>query len=30
VNPADLNFIEGNYGKVAELPAVPGMEGVGA
>lgn len=29
VNPADLNFIEGTYGKKPELPAVPGSEGVG-
>lgn len=29
VNPADLNFIEGTYGKKPELPAVPGTEGVG-
>ncbi len=29
VNPADLNFIEGHYGKKPDLPAVPGMEGVG-
>ncbi|MDB6070637.1 MAG: Alcohol dehydrogenase zinc-binding domain protein [Verrucomicrobiales bacterium] len=29
VNPADLNFIEGSYGKKAELPCVPGMEGAG-
>ncbi len=29
VNPADLNFIAGHYGKKPELPATPGMEGVG-
>lgn len=29
VNPADLNFIEGTYGKKPTLPCVPGMEGVG-
>jgi trans-2-enoyl-CoA reductase len=29
VNPADLNFIEGTYGKKPVLPAVPGIEGVG-
>lgn len=29
VNPADLNFIEGSYGKKPELPCVPGMEGAG-
>jgi trans-2-enoyl-CoA reductase len=29
VNPADLNYISGTYGKKPELPAVPGMEGVG-
>ena len=29
VNPADLNFIEGTYGKKPEFPAVPGSEGVG-
>jgi trans-2-enoyl-CoA reductase len=29
VNPADLNFIEGRYGKKPALPAVPGVEGVG-
>ncbi len=29
INPADLNFIEGTYGKKPELPAVPGTEGVG-
>lgn len=29
VNPADLNFMEGTYGKKPVLPAVPGMEGVG-
>ncbi len=29
INPADLNFIEGVYGKLAELPATPGHEGSG-
>ncbi len=29
VHPADLNFIEGVYGKKPELPAVPGNEGCG-
>jgi trans-2-enoyl-CoA reductase len=29
INPADLNFIEGTYGKKPELPCVPGMEGAG-
>lgn len=29
VNPADLNFIEGKYGRMPELPCVPGMEGAG-
>ncbi|RYD33704.1 MAG: alcohol dehydrogenase [Verrucomicrobiaceae bacterium] len=29
VNPADLNFLEGTYGKKAVLPCVPGMEGAG-
>jgi trans-2-enoyl-CoA reductase len=29
VNPADLNFLAGTYGKKPELPAIPGMEGVG-
>lgn len=29
VNPADFNFIQGTYGKLPQLPAVPGMEGVG-
>ena len=29
INPADLNFIEGNYGRPSNPPAVPGMEGSG-
>ena len=29
VNPADLNFIEGSYGRKPDLPCVPGMEGAG-
>lgn len=29
VNPADLNYIEGTYGRKPVLPAVPGIEGVG-
>lgn len=29
INPADLNFIEGTYGKKPDLPCVPGMEGTG-
>ncbi len=29
INPADLNFIEGTYGRKPELPCVPGMEGAG-
>jgi mitochondrial enoyl-[acyl-carrier protein] reductase / trans-2-enoyl-CoA reductase len=29
VNPADLNFIEGNYGRASNPPAVPGHEGCG-
>lgn len=29
VNPADLNFIEGSYGKKPSFPSVPGMEGAG-
>jgi trans-2-enoyl-CoA reductase len=30
INPADLNFIEGSYGRKPDLPATPGMEGVGS
>src|SRR5947207_9402069 len=29
VNPADINAIEGKYPGRREIPAVPGMEGVG-
>ncbi len=29
VNPADINYLQGAYGKKATLPATPGMEGVG-
>ncbi|MGV3662444.1 MAG: MDR family NADPH-dependent oxidoreductase [Prosthecobacter sp.] len=29
VNPADLNFIEGTYGRVAHPPCIPGHEGSG-
>lgn len=29
INPADLNFIEGNYGRVSHPPAIPGHEGCG-
>lgn len=29
INPADLNTIEGTYGVKLELPATPGIEGVG-
>jgi trans-2-enoyl-CoA reductase len=29
VNPADINFMEGTYGKQAQLPAIPGNEGCG-
>lgn len=29
VNPADINVLEGKYGRLPPLPAVPGMEGVG-
>eukprot|EP01117_Protostelium_nocturnum_P019105 TRINITY_DN818_c0_g1_i1.p1 TRINITY_DN818_c0_g1~~TRINITY_DN818_c0_g1_i1.p1 ORF type:complete len:374 (-),score=131.78 TRINITY_DN818_c0_g1_i1:121-1203(-) len=29
INPADLNMIEGNYGRKVPLPAVAGNEGVG-
>ncbi|MCX6857624.1 MAG: 2-enoyl thioester reductase domain-containing protein [Verrucomicrobia bacterium] len=29
VNPADLNFIEGNYGRPSNPPSIPGHEGCG-
>jgi mitochondrial enoyl-[acyl-carrier protein] reductase / trans-2-enoyl-CoA reductase len=29
INPADINFIQGRYGKKPNLPAVAGLEGVG-
>lgn len=29
VNPADLNFIEGTYGRAATPPCIPGIEGCG-
>jgi len=29
INPADLNFIEGTYGRAPQFPAVPGNEGCG-
>jgi mitochondrial enoyl-[acyl-carrier protein] reductase / trans-2-enoyl-CoA reductase len=29
INPADLNYIEGVYGKTPALPALPGIEGCG-
>ena len=29
INPADLNFIEGNYGRPTNPPAIPGHEGSG-
>ncbi len=29
INPADLNYIQGNYGILPELPAIPGVESVG-
>jgi trans-2-enoyl-CoA reductase len=29
INPADLNYLEGTYGKNATLPAIPGNEGSG-
>ncbi|NBV32828.1 MAG: hypothetical protein EBR81_03240, partial [Proteobacteria bacterium] len=28
INPADLNVLEGKYGALPTLPAVPGIEGV--
>ena len=29
VNPADINMLEGTYGKRPELPSTPGSEGCG-
>lgn len=29
INPADINYIQGNYGVRPELPATPGVEGCG-
>lgn len=29
INPADINYIQGRYGVVPELPAQPGIEGTG-
>lgn len=29
INPADINVLEGRYGRLPTLPAVPGIEGVG-
>ncbi len=29
VNPADLNVIQGNYGRKPHLPCIPGHEGIG-
>ncbi|MBK1855682.1 2-enoyl thioester reductase domain-containing protein [Verrucomicrobiaceae bacterium 5K15] len=29
INPADINFIQGNYGIRPELPCTPGIEGAG-
>ena len=29
INPADINYLQGNYGVQAVLPATPGMEGCG-
>ena len=29
INPLDINFIEGSYAQLPELPAIGGSEGVG-
>ena len=29
INPADINYVQGNYGVRPELPATPGVEGCG-
>lgn len=29
INPADLNYIEGTYGRQPQFPAIPGNEGIG-
>ena len=29
INPADLNVLEGTYGRLPRLPSTPGTEGVG-
>lgn len=29
INPADINVLEGRYGRLPTLPAIPGIEGVG-
>lgn len=29
INPADINFVEGTYGRAAHPPAIPGHEGCG-